>query len=53
MFLESNSEELDQNDWLIVGYIHGDMDTADGLTRAMSSANMRNLLTRNTSRIVT
>ena len=29
------------------------MNTADGLTKAMSSANRRNLLTVNTSRIVT
>ena len=44
---------LDQNSWLSVGYIPGDMNTSDGLTKAMSSANMRNLLTRNTFRIVT
>ena len=31
----------------------GDMGTSGGLTNAMSSANMRNLLTGNTCRIVT
>ena len=42
-FLESNREEIEQKDWSIVGNIHGYMNTADGLTKAMSSANMRNL----------
>ena len=51
-FLESNREELEQNDWLIVGYIPVDMNTSVGITRAMSSANIRNLLTRNNPRIV-
>ena len=45
----SDDGNLDQ----IVGYIPGDMDTSDGPTKAMSSANMRNLLTRNTFRIAT
>ena len=36
-----------------LGYINGATNTSDGLTKAMSSANMRNLVTRNTSRIVT
>ena len=34
-------------------FIPWDMITSGGLTKAMSSANMRNLLTDNTSRIVT
>ena len=44
---------LDQNDWLGVCYIPGDMNTSGGLTKAMSSANMRHLLSDNTFRIVT
>ena len=53
-FLESNrGGELEKNGLLSVGYIPGVMDTSDGLTKSMSSANMRNLLTRNTMRIVT
>ena len=42
---------LEKNDWLGVGYIPRDMGTSDGLANAMSSANMRDLLTRNTFRI--
>ena len=42
-----------QHDWFGFGYIHGDMNTSDGLTNAMSSSNMRSLLTSNTFRIVT
>ena len=49
----SNRVELGKNDWLSVGYISGDMSTSGGLNKAISSANMRNLLTRNTFRIVT
>ena len=30
-WLESNREEIDQNEWLGVGYIHGDINTPDGL----------------------
>ena len=52
-FLESNMEELETNDWLIVVYIPGDMNTSGGLTKAAYSDNMRGLLTHNTSRIVT
>ena len=51
-FLESNKEELDQNDWLIVGYIHGTMSASGGQTKTLSSANMRNLSDGNVSRIV-
>ena len=52
-FLRSNRGELGRNDWLSVCYIPGDMNTPDGLTNAASSANIRNLLTRDTFRIVT
>ena len=41
------------NAWRGVCYIPGDMHTSGGLTKATSSVNMRNLLTRNTYRIVT
>ena len=36
-----------------VCYIPGDMNTSDGLTKDMSSANIRGPLTRNTVRIAT
>ena len=53
-FLERESNrEIEQNDWLSVGYMHWDMNTSDGLTSAMFSASMRNLLTGNTSRVLT
>ena len=52
-FLESNREALEKNDWLSVGYIPGDANTSDGVTKAMSSSTMRDLVTHNTCRIVT
>ena len=52
-FLESNSEELDQNNWLSVGFTPGDMNTSDGLTKILSSGNLRNLLASNIFRIIT
>ena len=52
-FLESNRGALAKNDWLSVGYIPGALNTSGGLTKAMSSTNLRGLLTRNTFRIVT
>ena len=30
-FLGSNREELERNNWLIVGYIHGSLNTPGGL----------------------
>ena len=53
MFLESNREELEQNNWLGVWYIPGDKNTSYGLTKSLSTVNMRNLLARNVSRIAT
>ena len=43
-FLESNKEEIRKNNWLAVGYITGDINTSDGLTKILSSANLRSLL---------
>ena len=44
-FLDSYSEELGRsnNNWLIAGYIPGDIGTSDGITKSLSSANLRNL----------
>ena len=52
-FLASNREELEQNNWLGVGYILGNINTPDGLTESLSSVNPRNLLAGNITRIVT
>ena len=52
-FLESNREELLLNPWLGVGYIPGDLNTSDGMTKSMTSVNLRNLLAGNTFQIVT
>ena len=41
------------NPWLSVGYIPGDLDTSDGMTKSMASINLRNLLAGNTFQIVT
>ena len=49
----SNRCELDKNSWSSVGYIPGDMNTSDGLTKTISSSNSRSLLTENSCRIVT
>ena len=51
--LESNRDELGKNGLLIVGYIHGDMNTSGGLTKSLSIVNLRNLAAINVSRIVT
>ena len=37
--LESNREELGNDNWMIVVYIPGGVNTSDGLTKATSSAN--------------
>ena len=42
--LESNLAELGENNCLIVGYIHGDINTSDGLTKSLSISNLRSLL---------
>ena len=52
-FLESNRGELLLNPWLGVGYIPGDLNTSDGMTKSMSSVNLRSLMAENTSQIVT
>ena len=52
-FLESNRGELLLNPWLGVGYIPGDLNTSDGMTKSMASVNLRNLLAGNTFQIVT
>ena len=51
--LERNREEIDQNSWFCVGFTPGDMDPSDGLTIKLSSANIQDLLARNSTRIVT
>ena len=52
-FLESNREELLLNPWLGVGYIPGDLNTSDGMTKSMSSVNLRSLIAENIFQIVT
>ena len=52
-FLGINRVELEKNNCLTFGYIPGDMNASEGLTKAMSSANSRCLLTENSLRIVT
>ena len=47
--LGRNSEGLGQNSWLGVGYIPGDINTSDGPTEILSSAELRNILARNIS----
>ena len=49
-FLERNRAELERNDWLVVGYIPGNLNTPDGLTKAISSASLRSLINGNTLR---
>ena len=44
---------VDQNNWLVVGYIPGDINTPGGLTKSLSSVNLRRLLSGNISRLVT
>ena len=51
-FLESNREELGGDGWRSVGYSLGNLNTSDGLTKAMSSAGLRGLLNGNKFRIV-
>ena len=51
--LESNREELLLNPWLGVGYIPGELNTSDSMTKSMSSANLRSLLAENTFQIAT
>ena len=52
-FLESNSGGLLLNQWLSVGYIPGDLNTSDGMTKSTTSVNLRNLMADNTFQIVT
>ena len=35
-FLESNRGELENTEWLSIGYIPGGMNTSDGLTKSMA-----------------
>ena len=51
-FIESNSERLERNNWLIVGYIPGNLNTSGGLTKAMSRASFGILLNGNSFRSV-
>ena len=44
---------LEQNEWLSVGYIHGDIDASDGSGERISSVSLRNLPSGNLLRIVT
>ena len=52
-FLEINSEELEKTNWLSVGFIPGDINTSNGLTKSLSSANMGGLSAVNVFRIAT
>ena len=52
-FLQINRGGLERNKWLSVGYIPGGLNTSDGITKSMSSANSRRLLNGNSSRIGT
>ena len=45
--------ELEQNEWLGVGDIPGDINTSDGLAKSLSSVNLRNLLAGDLFRIFT
>ena len=49
--LESNIEEAEQNNWLVVGYIPGGINTSDGLSKSLSSVDTANLLACDISRI--
>ena len=51
-FLESNREGVWRNNWLGFGYIHGDINTSDGLAKSLSSVNLIILLSGNAFRIV-
>ena len=42
-FLESNRWGLERDNWLSTGYIPGRLNTSDGLTKSMSSANLGRL----------
>ena len=53
VLLERNGEEVSQNRRLSVGYIHGDINSPDGMAKSLSSANLRNLLAINIPRIAT
>ena len=53
VFLESNRAELEKNQWLSDGYSHVDINTSDGLSKSLSSANHGIFLDDNTFRIVT
>ena len=44
---------LEQNERLSLGYIRGDIDTSEGLTKGLSSINLRNLLAGDFRRLVT
>ena len=46
-FLESNREELENNDWLSLGYIPIGLNTAGGLTKDTSRSISRRLLNEN------
>ena len=52
-FLESNRGELENTDWLSIGYIPGAMNTSGGSTKSMTGAKLRSLLNGNISQIVT
>ena len=44
--LEGNREDIEKNSRLSVGYIPGDINTSDGLTKSLSRSNLRNLLAK-------
>ena len=46
-FSGSNRGELENTDWLSIGYIPGRINTSDGLTKSKSCAKLRRLLNGN------
>ena len=44
---------MGKNNWLVAGYIRGDINTSDGLAKSLSSVNLGNLLANDISRIAT
>ena len=51
--MESNRGELENTEWLSIGYIPGGMNTSDGLTKSMAWVKLRRLLNGDISQIVT
>ena len=50
-FPESNREELEKNNWCVIGYIPGEINVSDGLTKSMTGAMLKRLLSENISKL--